>query len=330
MKGGHSCLGGEYVRKLMDVEITPDAPAQWQPPAAIRRWLIAGAAGTLSSMALSACALWFFMGEDLTAEGITTSGVFDLAAGVPLVLALVAMLKLARSLDSIALRRSSMGVFGCTWLLMAMTPLQADHRPAMWEVLIAMCILTGMAILGAAILRRPWYRATPVEGAAPEATSPPEEAGVGKGPVPLQYETPPLEKSGWGSSIVVLLVWIIGRRVLRRTDWGWPLFMLTVTPLLLAGLAASTIAWGIIKIRHRRQLGPWGMLSGYADLGMVAAGAACVGAMVWLSVGAGDEVFPPAARVPIAIGYAVSLLWEGILAGMLISLAQGGSASRSP
>ena len=252
----------------LGTEATP-----WAPSANLRRWLLIGAWALAVSMCLSAASLSIDLSRTKEPQGFTITEILLWADVLPQILALLAVLALAREVASIGLWRSGIGVWGSGWLFIAMgaTGFTGGEDVNLWDVLIMVAVGVGLVCLFVLVARKPVSFLPPVpvepnlqEPAAPEPTSDQPSAD--------QTEKPPSRWSPWP--------WLYGlavvgaaralRNLFRHIRVNWGVVGAFALVVLLCCLFCSFLtfwAWfGISKIRLRRKLGSMAAVSGWADL----------------------------------------------------------------
>lgn len=260
------------------------AETGWRPSPGERKWLVAGAAAALTHAVLLA------VGAASEAAGETALGTgAELAGAVTDAVLLGSMYSLARSVARVSLWRSSLAFIGFGWLL-ALLALGFQEEESPWPVTVLLGSLVGGALLIWGIFRRPrWAEesAVPAEVVAAASTPPADAAPAPAAPAPTPRRPKP-SKRGLGVAVAVggyftfkllakglakLSILRGGTLLVRHTDVVLGVEMVV---FLVAFLAAS-VWWGVAKIRARRRLGGFAVLSGCADLAVSLTVLVCVG-----------------------------------------------------
>jgi hypothetical protein len=250
---------------------------------------------------------------------------------VPQILALLAFLTLAREAGSISLWRSSIGVFGSTWLMAVYAiDFAGPQGGGLWEALITVAVGVGLVFLLVLVSRRPSAFPQPAPEASPTpqpAVDPPKQDEASADPA----EKPRPGKSAWGWAAIIFafVAARILRKVVRRTafDWGQVghIACIVLVCCLLCALVAFVVWFGISKIRLRHKLGSMAAVSGGADLVSAALNLAFYLLLAFATVRAASHLLEldwsdPSLRIPATMVDVFDLAWKALFAVLFVSI----------
>jgi hypothetical protein len=316
--------------------------AKWAPSADLRRWLLIGVWAVALNVCLSAASLAIDLLRDKEAQGFTVTDGLDWAAVLALIPVLLAFLALGRETPSLGLWRSSIGVFGATWLSQAMSAgAFADSESAdLWEVLTTVAVVVGVVCLFVLVSRKPSSFLQPAPGESPAqepaVEEPAAEGTAVKEPEPNEpganrSEKAPSKKRGWGcvTGVLAFTAARFLRKAFRRIDFDWGLVG-SIAPIVilccvLCCLLAFLVWFGISKIRLRHKLGSMAAVSGWADLVSAALSLAfyllVAFAIFQAAVHQEDpDLYQRTLRIPGTIVDVFDLLWTALLGGLFLSV----------
>ena len=266
----------------------------WSPSEKLRLWLLIGAGAVLIEVCLSGTSCWIDFSRHQQPEGFTITDGLDLLCLLPGFLILLAFLALAREAGSLGLWRSSIGLFGSTWLLGALVYSDPEVGPAGLHVVLAVAVGIGAICLFAIVASNPSGFLQPASAESP-AKEPESEKSKPK-------------NSGWGC-FSVLGAAVLTRlilRGLRRMRVEWFELLCIVGALILVCCFVFFLIWfGISKIRLRRKFGIMAAVSGWADLLGVVLNSALFAYMGWVTIQAvmneqEPDFYEPTIRIPEA------------------------------
>ena len=240
------------------------------PSAELRRWLLIGACAVVVEACLSAAILSIELSRHEESERYTITDALDLATILPAILVLLTFLALAREAASVGLWRSSIGVFGSTWLMVGLVYTGTGVVPGKWEILLTLAVGIGMVCMFVIIASRPSGFLQPASAESPPKLS---EAEPSEPNAPnakqRESERPRSEGGGWGwlGTLGTLVFARLLITLVRHLHFDWYVSLSMIAGAVLAGSLLVFLIWfAICKIRLRDKLGVMAAVSGCADL----------------------------------------------------------------
>jgi len=238
-------MGDEQYEPHVQTDWAEEVAPAFQPSARLRHWLLAGCFASFSTAVLAAAS---YAALNPKAKGFTVATALDLVAMAPFAVVLGSYLILARELQSIGLRRSSLGIYGCLILGSLLTLADTNFVEHGFAVGISIAVLVLAMLLLLAISYRPAWASAASTGTA--------EGGAAK--------------AGWGGglgTIGLLLFFAIKwlARGFRKVNLGLEEFVALIFLGLMLLSAVFLLVAGIVKIRLWNRLGTTSLLLGLVE-----------------------------------------------------------------
>ena len=301
----------------------------WVASRNLRLWLLIGALAVLVAICFSGASCWIDFSRHQEPEGLTITDALDWLCVLPQFVILLAFLALARETLSLGLWRSSIGVYGSTWLMTVLVYSEPTAGPGGGYAVLAVAVVLGAICMFAIIARNPasFLQPTATESPAPQPRPDPPDAGQ-PDTKPAESEKPKSKASGWGclSTLGAVAIARVVVKGLRRAHVDWFDFLCFAAYFAFLGCFAVFSIWfGICQIRLRRKLGIMAVVSGWADILNVAVYAAYFVYVGWFTISAvmneqEPDFFDPRMRIADAATSLYAIACDVLTGALFLSV----------
>ena len=298
-------------------ESTTIGPAIAEPADQVRSALQWGIVGALLDIGLCWVEMVLELRPAAAAPSLWWNDLATLLRVGAQALILVAFLQIARTIVSVELWRSTVGAYGFSWLVIALSTMPMEGPlPARWEVIVFAAVVMFAIVATVESFKRPWIQALPVAVPLADGTV---SGDAGVAPV-LDYAPAPPSKASWGYGGLLFLVYLVCKYGLAKHSGYWLAAVMLLLGLLVIGATVFTVRLAIAKIRTADRTTPLMSLSGWIDLAVLVAGAGVLVSIVVNAAMSGPDALDRAPRPLLIAVAAISTVATGAVALALLAM----------